>query len=83
MAIIFGLKGQQSDALAWYDRAINYERPHGRFFAAESKAALLAELGWNAESLTMYEQLLSAPSLTDEDRERMRQNISILKDRAR
>ncbi|HEY9402637.1 MAG TPA: hypothetical protein VIQ24_08075 [Pyrinomonadaceae bacterium] len=82
MAIIFGMKGQDSDALAWYDRAIGYERPHGRFFAAERKAAFMAERGWTAESLAMYERLLSEPSLTDEDEERIRQNLSILKNRA-
>lgn len=81
MAIIFGMKGQDSDALAWYDRAIGYERPHGRFFAAERKAAYMAERGWTAESLTMYEKLLSEPSLTGEDEERIRQNLSILKER--
>ncbi|HEX8633202.1 MAG TPA: hypothetical protein VF703_03520 [Pyrinomonadaceae bacterium] len=81
MGIIFGLKGQDSDALAWYDRAINYERVHGRYFAAERKAGYLAELGRNAESLSMFERLLSEPSLTAEDDERMRQNISILKNR--
>ena len=82
MAIIFGQKGQDSDALAWYDRAINYERPLGQYFAAESKAAFLAERGWTAESLSMYERLLLEPSLTDEDAERIRQNLSILKNRA-
>ncbi|MDQ1557376.1 MAG: hypothetical protein QOD32_436 [Pyrinomonadaceae bacterium] len=81
LGIIFGLKGQDSDALAWYDRAIGYERTHGRFFAAEHKAAFLAERGWNAESLAMYERLLSEPSLTDEDGERIRQNLSTLKQR--
>lgn len=82
MAIIFGMKGQDSDALAWYDRAINYERAIGRFFAAERKAAFMAEKGWTAESLAMYERLLSEPSLTEEDEERIRQNLSILKNRA-
>jgi hypothetical protein len=81
MAVIFGLKGQAADALAWYDRAINYERPHGRYFAAERKAAFMAEQGWTAESLAMFEQILSHPSLTDEDGERIRQNISILNER--
>ena len=82
LAIIFGQKGQDSDALAWYDRAINYEQPHGRYFAAERKAAFMAERGWTAESLAMYERLLSEPSLTGEDEERIRQNLSILKNRA-
>jgi hypothetical protein len=81
MAIIFGQKGQDSDALAWYDRAINYERPHGGYFAAEQKAAFMAGRGWAADSLALYERLLSEPSLTEEDEERIRQNITILKDR--
>jgi hypothetical protein len=81
MAIIFGQKGQDSDALAWYDHAIEYERAHGRFFAAERKAAFMAEKGWTTESLSMYEKLLSAPSLTDEDEERIRTNLSTLKAR--
>jgi hypothetical protein len=79
MAIIFGQMGQDSDALAWHDRAIGYERTHGGFFAIERKAAFMAEKGWTAESLAMYERLLSEPSLTGEDEERIRQNISILK----
>ncbi len=81
MGIIFGLKGQDSDALAWYERGINYERPHGGYFAAEQKAAFMAGRGWTAESLALYERLLSEPSLTEEDEERIRQNITILKDR--
>ncbi|HEY1404520.1 MAG TPA: hypothetical protein VGB05_10365 [Pyrinomonadaceae bacterium] len=79
MAIIFGIKEQDSDALAWYDRGIGYERTVGRCFAAERKAAFMAERGWTAESLAMYERLLSEPSLTDEDEERIRQNLSTLK----
>jgi hypothetical protein len=81
MAIIFGQKGQDSDALAWYDRGIGYERSIGRFFAAERKAAFMAECGWTAESLSMYEKLLSEPSLTDEDGERIKTNLATLKQR--
>ncbi|HEY0101613.1 MAG TPA: hypothetical protein VGB76_21985 [Pyrinomonadaceae bacterium] len=81
MAIIHGLKGQDSDALIWYDRGIGYERSLGRFFVAERKAAFMAEKNWNADSLTMYERLLNEPSLTGEDRERIEQNISLLKER--
>ena len=81
MATIFGLKGQESDAMAWYDRGIGYERAHGRFFAVERKAGFMAERGWTAESLAIYERLLSEPSLTDEDAERIRHNLSLLKER--
>ena len=81
LAIIHGLKGQDSDALLWYERGIGYERTHGRFFVAERKAAFMAEKNWNSDSLTIYERLLTEPSLTDEDRERITRNISLLKER--
>jgi len=81
MAIIHGLKGQDSDALHWYDRGIGYERTHSRFFVAERKAAFLAEKNWNTDSLTLYERLLTEPSLTDEDKKRIQHNISLIKER--
>jgi hypothetical protein len=81
MAIIHGQKGQDSDALIWYDRGIGYERAHGRTFVAEHKAAFMAEKGWNSDSLTMYERLLAESSLTDDDKQRINHNISLLKER--
>lgn len=78
-AIIYALKNQPDDALAWYDHGIEIERPLGIFFAVERKAAYLAEQGRASESLTIYEGLLSEPSLKDEDRERVRRNVSTLK----
>jgi hypothetical protein len=81
MATIHGLKGQDSDALLWYERGIGYERAHGRFFVAERKAAFMAEKNWNSDSLTIYERLLTEPALTDEDRERINRNIELLKER--
>lgn len=81
LAIIFEQQGQDSDALAWYDRGIGYERAHGRFFAAERKAAFMAAKNWNTDSLTIYERLLTEPSLTDDDKERINHNISLLKER--
>jgi hypothetical protein len=81
MAIILDQKGQTMDALAWYERGANYERPLGRFFAAERRAAYLAEKGWTSESLASYERLLSEPSLTGEDEERVRHNLAVLKSR--
>lgn len=81
MAIICGLQGQTTDALAWYDRGINCERPVGRFFVAERKAAYLAELGWTAESLRLYRSLRAEPSLTAEDSERIERNLALLEER--
>ena len=80
-AAVYALKNQPDDVLAWYDHGIEIERPLGIFFAAERKAAYLAEQGRNSESLAIYEGLLWEPSLKDEDRERIRQNVSTLKAR--
>ena len=80
-ALIYAMKHQVADALAWYDRAIGYERPLGIFFAAERKAAYLAEQGRTSESLAIYEGLLWESSLKDEDRERIERNISTLRAR--
>ncbi|HYG81793.1 MAG TPA: hypothetical protein VD861_15455 [Pyrinomonadaceae bacterium] len=78
-AAVYALKNQPDDALAWYDQGIEFERPLGIFFAAERKAAFLAEQGRTAESLAIYEGLLWESSLKDEDRERIRRNISTLR----
>ncbi len=78
-AVIYAHKKQPDDALAWYDQGIQFERPLGLFFAAERKAAYLAEQGRAAESLAIYEGLLLEPSLKDEDRERFRHNVAVLR----
>ena len=76
---VYAMKNQVGDALAWYDQGIEYERPLGVFVAAERKAAYLAEQGRASESLAIYEGLLREPSLEDEDRERIRHNVSALR----
>lgn len=78
-AIIYAHKHQPDAALAWYDKGIEFERPLGLFFAAERKAAFLAEQGRAAESLSIYEGLLWEPSLKDEDKQRIERNISTLR----
>ena len=78
-AAIYAMKNQVADALAWYDRGIEQELPHSMFFAAERKAAYLAEQGRASESLAISEGLLWEPSLKDEDRERIQRNVEILR----
>ena len=80
-AAIYAMKNQVADALAWYDHGIEIERPLGIFFAAERKAAYLAEQGRASESLAIYEGLLWESSLKDEDRERIQRNVSTLRAR--
>jgi hypothetical protein len=81
LAVVSEHLGREADALAWYDRGIGYERPLGRFFATEKKAAHLAEKGRTTDSLMLYETLLWQTSLTAEDEQRIRHNIAALKAR--
>ncbi len=75
--------GNTDDALAWYDRGINYERQHARFTVAEHKAAYLAGKGRPKESLMIYGRLQHEASLTEADKDRIRHNITIVKGDAR
>ncbi|MEO6028330.1 MAG: hypothetical protein ABIR79_15810 [Candidatus Binatia bacterium] len=75
--------GNTDDALAWYDRGINYERQHSRFNVAEHKAAYLAGKGRTKESLMIYGRLQNEASLTEAEKDRIRHNLTILKGDAR
>lgn len=75
--------GRSDDALAWYDRGIAYERQHSRFVVAEHKAAYLHGKGRQQESLAIYTRIASESSLTEADKDRVRNNIAILKGEAR
>ena len=66
-------------ALAWYDEGIRYEQPYSRGFVAEHKAAFLAEIRRDTESIAIYEFLYKQPYLLDFDKERIWKNITILK----
>lgn len=73
--------GHPTEALHWYDQGIAYERRHGGDFVAESKAVYLAEHGQVAESLALYEELLTRVTLDEQDKERIRRNIDRLRAR--
>lgn len=79
IAIIWDKLGQPEEALRWYGRGIAYERRSRGHFAAESRAAYLAQLGRLEESLLAYEDLLAQESLDEQTRERVRQNINWLR----
>ncbi|HMB94123.1 MAG TPA: hypothetical protein VKP65_24960 [Rhodothermales bacterium] len=80
MAFVLEQVGQNQEALASYDKGISYERMHSRFFVTEQKAAYLARLGRNQESLRLYEDLLTKRFLQEEDTYRIRHNIQVLRD---
>lgn len=79
VAILWDKLGQPEEALHWYGRGMGHERRAGGHFAAESRAAYLAQLGRLEESLLAYEDLAARESLDEQTRERVRQNIGRLR----
>jgi hypothetical protein len=73
--------GRIEDALAWYERGEEYERHHDRHYVAEQRAVYLADKGRSGESLSSYEELLLRHGLTEDDKERIRSNIELLRRR--
>ncbi len=67
--------GQPDKALEWYDRGIKYERPHYRFSVAEHKAWYLSTKGKTRESLMIYDRLALEASMTEADKDRIKNNI--------
>lgn len=70
--------GQTDKALEWYDRGIKYERPHHRYNVAEHKAWYLSTKGRTRESLMIYDRLALEASMTEADKDRILNNISLL-----
>ena len=81
MAIVYEKQGEMETALKWYDKGIVYEKPYSRFYTREQKAIYLAQKSKVQESLSIYEELLRQPYLTENDKERMRRNIQQLRKR--
>ena len=71
--------GQTDKALDWYERGIKYERPHYRFNVAEHKAWYLSTKGRTKESLMLYDRLALEGSMTEADKDRIKNNISLLR----
>jgi tetratricopeptide (TPR) repeat protein len=72
--------GREQEALSSYERGMSYERPHGRSYVAEQRAGYLYRLGRLAESLRANEELSHRPSLSEEERQRMRHNMAALRE---
>ncbi len=75
LAVIYDKMGMEIEVLAAYDRGIGFERPHCRFYVAESKAAYLAQHGKPRDALRIYESLLPQRFLCEQDRLRIATNI--------
>lgn len=80
VAAIYEKMGNQREALQWYTRAIQLEKPHGRFDAQEYMAAYLLEIGRGRDALRIYESLLPSSHLTEEDKKRLRTKAQELRD---
>jgi tetratricopeptide (TPR) repeat protein len=83
LAVVYDKLGQTGQALAYYDTGIRYERSHNQHFVAEKKAAYLAGKGRYQESLDCYEDILRRVKLMENDKARIENNISVLKNQAR
>ena len=79
IATIYDKLNQPIEVLKWYDQGIALERRQGGDFVAESKAVYLAERGEVSESLALYEALLTRETLDEQAKERIRQNITVLR----
>ena len=78
LAVIHDKMGQETEAVAWYDKGAAYESGHGRYYVAERKAIYLAEKGHIEKSLHQYQALHDRPELTEADKARIAQNIAVL-----
>lgn len=81
VALVLQKLGREHEVLAAYDRGMAFERPHGRCFVAEHKAGYLHTLGRDAEALRLYEELLNRSSLTEGEKDRIRTNVTLLRER--
>lgn len=79
MAVVHEKMDKVSEALAWYDRGIDYDRAYRRHMAAEHKAALLLNKDRREEALSIYESLLRERSLSEADKHRLSHNVGILR----
>ncbi len=78
-AVVLDKQAKVSEALAWYDRGVDYERPHRRCFVAEQKAAYLIAQQRADEALAIYESLVRERSIDEGEKNRFAHNIGILR----
>lgn len=79
MAVVHDKMGKASEALAWYDRGIDYERAYRRHMVAEHKAGFLYTSGRHAEALSAYESLARDRSIGEAEKQRYEHNVQALR----
>jgi Tfp pilus assembly protein PilF len=80
VAVVYEKMTNVQQALQWYTRAVQFEKPHCRFEAQEYLAVYLKEIERPRDSLRIYESLLASPHLTEEDKMRIRQIVEGLRE---
>jgi predicted negative regulator of RcsB-dependent stress response len=79
MAVVYDKQGKASEALAWYDRGMDYERAYRRHMVSEHKAGFLYTAGRREEALEIYESLLRGRALTEHEQARIAHNVTQLR----
>ncbi len=79
IAVVYDKLGNIQQALEWYAKGIQFEKPHCRFEAQEYLANYLKQINRPRESMKILEGLLISNHLTEADKVRVRDNIEGLK----
>ena len=79
IAVVYDKLSNPQQALEWYAKAIQLEKPHCRFEAQEYLANYLKQINRPRESMKILEGLLATTHLTEADKVRVREIIEELK----
>lgn len=71
--------GHPEHALQWLDYGISLEEPYCRCYILEHKAAYFANNRRDAEALAIYDHIYKLPHITENDKQRVWQNIVVLR----
>lgn len=75
VGVVWDKRGDPIEALRWYDRAIQLEKPYHRIFAQQEKAAYLLRLQRNEEALRIFRDLVQKPFLVFSEKEKLSEMI--------
>jgi tetratricopeptide (TPR) repeat protein len=79
MAMIYTKINNPKEALAWYDKGIALERPHGRYQMIEYKAGYLNQLGRPRDALRVLESIIPTGHATEAEKVRLGEMINNLR----
>ncbi len=79
IAAIYREQDRTEQAIRWYERGRNYERPHGGTINVTALGGYLYDVGRLYESLAVWEDMVRWPSLTEFEKSNIRKNIVTIK----